>query len=242
MRTKGCLGIAVFLCSLAWVAFAQQPARPAASVPKSVSMIFRETFKGRAPGAPQQVPLTPQGVTNANLELKLYGPGAPPAPDHESGLALNNEEDEGRPGEIISYVWSGVTEDHWGVTLKDKNNYVDLRGPAKIRWRARFRSFHNLRLVIKLTDGTMLLADYEEPQSTYWRETEFYITDIPRWRVLDEKRMDVARDRAWRTDVDLSRVDEIGFTDLNRGAGHGTEGNSGLDWIEVWGNPVSRGR
>jgi hypothetical protein len=240
MRTKACLGVAVFLCSLAWVVLAQQPARPAATVPKSVSMIFRETFKGRAPGAPQQVPLTPQGVTNANLELKLYGPGAPAAPDHESGIALNNEEDEGRPGEIISYVWSGVTEDHWGVTLKDKNNYVDLRGPAKIRWRARFRSFHNLRLIIKLTDGTMLLADYEEPQSTYWRETEFYLTDIPRWRVLDEKRMDVARDRAWRTDVDLSRVDEIGFTDLNRGAGHGTEGNSGLDWIEVWGNPVAR--
>ena len=94
--------------------------------------------------------------------------------------------------------------------------------------------------MIKLTDGTLLLADYEEPQSTYWRETEFYIADIPRWRLLDEKRMDVARDRAWKTDVDLSRVDEIGFTDLNRGAGHGTEGNSGLDWIEVWGNPVAR--
>src|SRR5690349_21045906 len=92
MRTKASFGIAVFLCSLAWVAFAQQAARPVAPVPKSVSMIFRETFKGRAPGAPQQVPLTPQGITSANLELKLYGPGAPPAPDHESGLALNNEE------------------------------------------------------------------------------------------------------------------------------------------------------
>ena len=82
MRTKGCLRIAVFLCSLAWVAFAQQAARPAASAPKSVSMIFRETFKGRAPGAPQQVPLTAQGLTNSNLELKLYGPGAPAVPDH----------------------------------------------------------------------------------------------------------------------------------------------------------------
>ena len=241
MRRKVCLGLCVFLCGLAWIALAQQPAQsPAAQVSKSVSLIFRETFRGREPGAPQQIPLTAQGVTNANLELKLYGPGAPAAPDHESGLALNNEADDGRPGEILSYVWSGVTEDHWGVTLRDKNNYVDLRGPAKIRWRARFRSFHDLRLMIKLADGTMLLADYEEPSSTYWREAEFYIVDIPRWRVLDEKRMDVSRDKAWRTDVDLSRVDEIGFTDLQRGAGHGTEGNSGLDWIEVHGNPVSR--
>ena len=57
-------------------------------------------------------------------------------------------------------------------------------------------------------------------------------------RVLDEMRM------TYRTmaeaNVDLSRVDEIGFTDLNRGAGHGTEGNSGLDWVEVYGNPVRR--
>src|SRR5207249_4362869 len=155
MQTKACLGLFVFLCGLAWVALAQQPAQSsAAQVPKSVSLVFRETFKGREPGAPQQVPLTDRGLTNANLELKLYGPGAPPVPDHESGLALNNEEDEGRPGEIISYVWSGVTDDHWGVTLRDKNNYIDLRGPAKIRWRARFRSFHNLRLIIKLADGT----------------------------------------------------------------------------------------
>jgi hypothetical protein len=241
MHTKACVGLSVILCSVVSAASAQQPARTAApQVPKSVSLIFKETFKGRAPGAPQQVPLTSQGLTNSNLELKLYGPGAPPAPDHESGLALNNEEDEGRPGEVISYVWSGVTEDHWGITLKDKNNFIDLRGPAKIRWRARFRSFHDLRLVIKLADGKMLLADYQEPESTYWRETEFYIVDIPRWRLLDEKRMDVSRDTAWKTDVDLSRVDEIGFTDLNRGAGHGTNGNSGLDWIEVHGNPVPR--
>ena len=96
--------------------------------------------------------------------------------------------------------------------------------------------------MIKLANGTMLVADYEEPSSSYWRETEFYIVDIPRWRVLDEKRMDASRDTAWKTDVDLSRVDEIGFTDLNRGGGHGTQANSGLDWIEVHGNTVSRGR
>jgi hypothetical protein len=51
---------------------------------------------------------------------------------------------------------------------------------------------------------------------------------------------DMARDTAWKTNVDLARVDEIGFTDLSAGAGHGAEGNSGLDWIEVYGNPVKR--
>ena len=49
-----------------------------------------------------------------------------------------------------------------------------------------------------------------------------------------------SRDAAWRTNVDLSKVDEIGFTDLGRGAGHGQGGNSGIDWIEVHGNTVKR--
>ena len=241
MRRKVYIRSFVFFLGLACAVGGLHPLQAAPQAPESASLLFRETFMGRAPGAPQQIPLTPEHATNPSLELKLYGPGAHANPDYESGLALNNEEDDARPGEIVSYVWSGVTEDHWAVMLRDKNNYIDLRGPAKIRWRARFRSFHTLRLIVKLDDGTMLVGDYEEPSSTYWREAEFYIVDIPRWRVLDETRMDVSRDTEWKTDVDLGRVDEIGFSDLRRGGGHGTQANSGLDWIEVHANPVSRG-
>ena len=32
-------------------------------------------------------------VTNPNLELKMYGPGAPAKPDHESGLELESAVD-----------------------------------------------------------------------------------------------------------------------------------------------------
>jgi hypothetical protein len=38
------------------------------------------------------------------------------------------------------------------------------------------------------------------------------------------------------TDLDLSRVDEIGFTDLMPGGG--SDACSRLDWIEVYGKPV----
>ena len=41
-------------------------------------------------------------------------------------------------------------------------------------------------------------------------------------------------------DADLSRVEEIGFTDLMRGAGHGSGGGSRVDWIQVTGKPVPR--
>jgi hypothetical protein len=39
---------------------------------------------------------------------------------------------------------------------------------------------------------------------------------------------------------DLSKVDEIGFTDLMAGSGHGPGGSSRVDWIEVYGKPVKR--
>ena len=241
MRRTRYFLISVFLIGVSGLAFAQPAQDAAVDAPESVRALFRETFQGQQPNAGSQVPLTEQHGTNANLEIKLYGPGAKAVPDHESGLLLNQGADEARPGETVSYVWSGVTEDRWGVMLRDKNNYLDLRGPAKIRWRTRTRSLHQIRLIVKLADGTMLAADYVEPESSYWRETEFYLADVPRWRALDETRMAVSRDTAWKFNVDLSRVDEVGFTDLMRGAGHGTDGNSGLDWIEVHGNFVSRG-
>ena len=241
MRRITYIMVSVFFMSVAGLAFAQPAQGPATDAPESVTRLFRETFQGPQPNGPTQVPLTEQHGTNANLEIKLYGPGAKANPDYESGLLLNQGDDEARPGENVSYIWSGVTEDRWGVMLKDRNNYLDLRGAAKIRWRTRTRSLHQIRLVVKLADGTMLAADYVEPEASYWRETEFYLVDVPRWRALEETRMAVSRDTAWKTNVDLSRVDEIGFTDLMRGAGHGTDGNSGLDWIEVHGNFVSRG-
>ncbi len=232
MRKTSYILLSVFFMGLAGLTFAEAAQDAAAESPESVRLLFRETFQGQQPNAPTQIPLTEQHGTNANLEVKLYGPGAKAAPDHESGLLLNQGADEARPGESVSYVWSGVTEDRWGVMLKDRNNYLDLRGPAKIRWRTRTRSLHQLRLVIKLADGTMLAADYVEPESSYWRETEFYLADVSRWRALDETRMAVSRDSEWKFNVDLSRVDEVGFTDLMRGQVMGRTGTPALTGLK----------
>ena len=59
--------------------------------------------------------------------------------------------------------------------------------------------------------------------------------------MFDEKDIVATKEGEWRTKVDLSKVSEIGVTDLSRGSGGGRGGNSGLDWIEVYGNPVKRG-
>ncbi len=250
MRRTAYVLFSVLLIGSAGLTFAEAAQNTASDAPTSARLLFRESFpnivdesnlRGPQPNSPTPVALTEQHVTNANVEMKLYGPGAKAVPEYESGLLLQQAVDGARPGESVSYIWSGVTEDNWGLMLRHKNNYLDLRGPAKIRWRTRTRSLYQTRLLIKLADGTMLAADYVEPESSYWRETEFYLADVPRWRMIEETGMAVARDSDWKTDVDFSRVDEVGFTDLMRGAGHGTNGNSGVDWIEVHGNPVSRG-
>ena len=101
-----------------------------------------------------------------------------------------------------------------------------------------------LRPVVKLADGTMWVADYLEPFSTYFHESEFFLVDIFRWRKVNPDTMAEARAQAnealWRADLDLSKVDEIGFTDLRTGGGDGTQGNTSIDWMEVYGNPVAR--
>ncbi len=90
----------------------------------------------------------------------------------------------------------------------------------------------------------MLAADYSEHGTVYTHESEVYFADIPRWRALNPDTIAEARAKPgeglWKYDVDLSKVDEIGFTDLMSGAGHGAQGNVAVDWIEVYGNPVKR--
>jgi hypothetical protein len=221
----------------------QQPAAVAPAAPQGPKpLFFRETFKEKdSPQAPAGFEVfTPERGSNPNLEITLYGRGARLAPDgHESGLQLYYQQDPFSNGPI-AFVWSGMTEGNWAITVKDKAHFVDLSGNAMIRWRVRMRGFNELRPIVKLADGTMLAGDYTEPMSTHWRQSEFYLVDVPRWRVLDQKEIIAAANTGWQATLDLSKVDEVGFTDLMRGAGHGMGGASGIDWIEVYGTPVKR--
>ena len=243
MRKAICILSVVMVLGFGLSIYAQQGAQPAApgKTAKSTVLIFREDFKTDKVG---EVQLTQDAIVNPNVELKLYGPGAKPGKEDQSGLLLSNEADPVNPPKTESIVWTGVVEASWGVMLRDKNNFMDLRDTARMKWRTRSRSLHGLRPVVKLSDGTMYVADYQENLSTYMHESEFYFADIVRWREINPATMAEARAKAgqplWTTNVDLSKVDEIGFTDLMAGAGHGTQGNVAVDWVEVYGNPVKR--
>jgi hypothetical protein len=143
-------------------------------------------------------------------------------------------------------IWTGLTKAPVAVTLRDKNNYVDLTGLAKARWVTLASGFHVVRPVVKLADGTMLVADHEDHSTTTFLESEFAFFGL-RWIKLDPQRVvtvgvrgPVGDAAAFVVNPDLSKVDEVGFLDLMPGSGHGPGGWINVANIEIYGKPVKR--
>ena len=89
-------------------------------------------------------------------------------------------------------------------------------------------------MIVKLSDGTWLVSAEADDAARDWREREFNVADL-QWRRLD---IDKILEGSAVEKPDLSRVDEIGFTDLMTGGG--SAACSRLDWIEVRGRPIKR--
>ena len=197
-------------------------------------VFFREDWKFDSSVPNQNTPREPEhtimqgDVKNSNLEVRLYGDKA----GTRTVIQPYNED--------ITYVMSLLCTSNWAITLRDKTNDVDLTGLATIKWRTRVSGFHLLRPILKLSNGTWLIGDKTVGLSTDWVESEIQLYDV-RWRNLDIDNVVEGREAQWVDKPDLSRVEEIGFTDLMRGAGHGSGGGSRVDWIQVTGKPVPRG-
>lgn len=245
MKSAAILALPLSL-GFAWFAMAQQqaPAQGQAEQPKKKvfavarmgdnppeehrpALFFREEWK-RMP-TDQEHPITQADLVNQDLELKLYGDA--------TGIY---EVQHARPVGEPTMAWTGLCKSNCALALRDKNNYVDLTGFAKLKWQNKQSGFHLLHPIIKLADGTWLIGDHSDPDSLDWRVTEITFADL-RWRKLDINQVTEANNGGvWLDKVDLSRVDEIGFTDLMRGSGHGGGGSSRVTWIEVYGTPVPR--
>ncbi len=165
-------------------------------------------------------------LTNPNLEVHLYG-------DKVGPVTVNQPNNDN-----ITYVMTLLCTSNCAITLRDKKNDVDLTGLATIRWRTKITGFHMLHPIVKLADGTWLVGDHAAEFSTDWVESQIQVADI-RWRRLDIQDVVEGRGEMWVEKPDLSRVEEVGFTEMMRGGGHGGSG-ARLDWIEVYGKPVPR--
>jgi hypothetical protein len=213
---------ALILLGTAASAFAQQPAGRGGGrgqAPQPPSLFFKETWKD----ASGNVPVTQAAVVNPDLQLNLYGTG-------KEDFGITNEGG-------VPHIWTGLCATSCALTLSKKDSFVDLTGKAKIRWYSKTSGFHEVRPVLKLADGTLLVGDHVDANTFDYHESEFYVSEV-RWLKLDGPT--VQTKGTLLDKVDLSKVDAVGFADLTPGSGHGTGGYSDVAWIEVYGKPVQR--
>ena len=194
----------------------------AAAAQDRPDLFFREDWKETPPAKP----VTLDHLANSNLTFTLYGPG-------KEGIKKSNHD---KPADDPFYIWTGECVGNCAIALKHKTSYVDLRGQSKLKWRSKQAGFRGARIILKLANGKWLVSDAYDGPSLDWREREFNIQDI-RWRRLD---IDKIIEGAWVDNPDLSRVDEIGWTDLMTGGG--SISCTRVDWIEIYGKPVPRGQ
>jgi hypothetical protein len=236
------LGLAVLpLTLLVWHAPAQQQAKAKAKfVPEDhrPAVFFREDWKHVPANTPEH-PVVQESIATPDTELKIYG-------QTPQGIAPDTgvwEVQRASPKDDPTFIYTGPCMTPCALALRNRKAFADLTGLAKVRWRTKQTGFHYLRPIVKLADGTWLVGDYAEPPSTDWRETEFAFADI-RWHYLSVEKVVTTRTSDWVVNPDLSKVDEVGFTDLMPGAaadnGHGTSGASRVDWIELYANKVPR--
>jgi len=207
-------GLSYLICLLAFMPLTRLTAqyRP--------GLFFREDWKE----IPAATPVTQAHVVSKDLVLGLYGPGC-------DSIKKSHHD---TPSDDPYYIWSGLCVGNWAVTLKKTGSYVDLSSFGKIMWRSKQAGLRCLHPVLKLADGTWLVGNIGDCTSKDWRITEFNISDIT-WYSLNIKTVIEGRPVL---NPDLSKVEEIGFTDLMTGGA--SDSCSRLDWIEVYGKPVKK--
>ena len=235
VSTVTCLIILVLACS----AFAQQRAqapaagqegqrgqRAAAPRVTRAPLFFHEEWKQTPAGGEHPVDIA-TAFANPNLELKLHGPTG------KEILMTGAATDENNP----THLWTGMCTTPCAFTLRDKKNFADLTGLARIKMVTKVSGFHKVNPIVKLADGTTLIGDKAEGSTVDWLESDIAVSEL-RWRKLDLERVVTVGD--WVNSPNLSKIDEIGFADLMPGSGHGQGGWSDVAKIEVYAKPVKR--
>src|SRR5262249_13352214 len=189
-------------------------------------LLFREVWKQTPAGGEHPVDVG-QALSSPALELKLLGPTG------KEILMTGSATDENNP----IHLWTGMCTTPCAFTLRDKGNFADLTGLARVKMLTKTSGFHKVSPIVKLADGTMLIGDRFDGSTSDWLESDIAMGEL-RWRKLDAERIVTTGD--WVTAPNLTKVDEIGFADLMPGSGHGQGGWSDVGFIEVYAKSVKR--
>jgi hypothetical protein len=229
----------VIACGLVgWVsvAFAQQaPAGrgrgAAAEAATRPPLLFKEDWKlppHQGPATDENMRLTPAVVTNGSIvandrvALTLYG---------ESASFIRAAEHEGRLD-----LWTGLATTPTAVTLKDKRNYVDLTGLARLRWIVRTTSIQIMYPLVKLADGILIAGNRGITTDGEFVQVEVVFGGM-RWFKVDP--MKVVATTEVKT-PDFSKVDEVGMAFLAPNGGHGVAASANLSTVELYAKAIPR--
>ena len=223
------LATTVLLIS-ALTADSQAPSAPATDTQKPgiaprPPLLFSETWRlppYTGEQTDENMRFTPAVVTNPRIEAKLYGPDASVirAAVHEERIDL----------------WNGMAASPVAVTLRDRRNYVDLTGAARLRWIVRTNAIHMLHPVVKLADGRLIVGDRGITTHGEFLTIEVAF-DGMRWYALDPVKVVVLTEVA---NPNLRMVDEVGLAMLSPGGGHGFAGSANLSTVELFAYPMPR--
>ncbi|HEX4049553.1 MAG TPA: hypothetical protein VHY19_01565 [Steroidobacteraceae bacterium] len=206
------------------------------------ALLFQEEWKqpataaehpDAAPGARPgggglNVPLTGASNNNPELEVESFVP---------AGELRLVKEGSAENGNNPLHVWTGLCTSACAVAFRDKRDFADLSGLARIRFNTKMSGFHQVRPIVKLADGTWWIGNQAIGTASDWLESEISFADL-RWLKLDMPGL-VTRGNLVDK-IDLSKVDEIGFADLMAGSGHGPGGAADVAQVEVYGRAVAR--
>jgi hypothetical protein len=166
--------------------------------------------------------VTPAAVTNASLELKVYG-------EQSREIGVYNHESR-------MDLWTGMANSPVAILLRSKTGALDLTGLARLRAIVRTGNLHVLHPALKLADGTLVAGT-----RTINTEGEFLATEVAfnnqRWYKVDPVKLTIS------TEVkapDLSKIDEVGFIDLAPGGGHGSAGWANISTFELYAKSAAR--
>jgi hypothetical protein len=200
--------------------------------PAPVELLFRMPLENTT-----RLPVVAGVVTDPNLELQTYGDG--------KNIVVSIGKAATDP-----HTFDGLCERPCGMTFRDKRNYFDLRGRAKIKWTVIVSGFHRAQPLIKLADGTLLVGDQGQGSAADWQQSEVSFSEV-KWLALDATR-GVTLGR-WVEHPDLSKVDEVGYFDVIPGSGVHVEGVAveklpnppvggwvAIAAMELWGKAVGR--
>src|SRR5574342_228183 len=122
-------------------------------------LFFREDWKE----LPAALPVTPEHIANPDLVFTLHGPG-------KAGVKKSHHD---KPADDPYYIWMGDCAANCAISLRHKTALVDLTGLAKLRWRSKQSGYRQLRIILKLADGSWLVSDQSDGPSLDWRVREF---------------------------------------------------------------------